>query len=1027
MPPAAARLSARLARAVAPLDIAKVAVLALIYLAAAKASLLLAIPPGYATAVWPPSGIALAALLLYGVRLWPGVWLGAALANVGVDQSVPLAGAIATGNTLEALCAWWLIGRLIGLPVRFAHPESVFRFAAAIVASSVVAAAIGVAALYASGTITSGAVLANGYTWWQGDTTGMMVLAPFLLAWLRRDGSPAGYPHTGELVIFTGLLSVTLIAVFAFAGDTSPDIARALTFLLIPFMAWAGSRFEERTVTAAILGVAAVAIVSTIHGHGPFPLASQNESLLLLQAFTSTVALMGLVLCALTQQRADSDTSLKQTRDRLEATVQERTMQLERKNRELATDIAQKQQLADILQRREAQLAEAQALTHVGSWSWDIESGRVAWSDELYRIYGVAPDAFEPSFEGYISAVHPDDRPRVMAAIDLALTRQQPWNLTERIIRPDGSIRVLKSLGKATADATGRTVGMHGVCLDYTETGRLEQIQAVHLEVAAMLVQAASWQEGVLSALSIVCGRLGWAVGAMWRVDEEAGCLRHACAWCPPTAQVSAFVELSQKMSFVPGRGLPGRTWEQRQPVWIEDVVNDANFPRASAAAQAGLHAAFALPLMAGGQVIGVMEFFSAEVRKPDQELLRMLIALASQLGEYIFRNQSQARVEALEEAGRQTREFLAMLGHELRNPLAPIRNAVSAMQAHPLADQALRPSMGIIDRQVTHLSRLVDDLLDVSRVTSGKIELRQEALDLRSVVARAIEASRALIDERGHTLQADMPEEAIEVMGDLIRLSQVLQNLLNNAAKFTPPGGRIELRLERKDGAALLGVRDSGIGIPSQLLSKVFGLFVQGDRGLDRTEGGLGIGLTLVREIVLLHGGRVLATSDGPGRGAHFVVHLPLLQTVGSTQQPPTPAEHATTGDEPSRRSATGSRTVPRRVLVVDDNADAADSMASLLRLHGHEAWTAYDAASALALGSEHRPDVVLLDIGLPGMSGYDVALKLRELPALRDALIIAVTGYGQPEDRRRSREVGFDHHLIKPVDIDALRRLME
>ncbi|HEV2855762.1 MAG TPA: PAS domain S-box protein [Thermoanaerobaculia bacterium] len=371
-------------------------------------------------------------------------------------------------------------------------------------------------------------------------------------------------------------------------------------------------------------------------------------------------------------------------------------------------------------------------------------------------------------------------------------------------------------------------------------------------------------------------------------------------------------------------------------------------------------------------------------------------------------------RIEALEHAERQMNEFLAMLGHELRNPLAPIRNAVAMIQTSELSESNLRWASDVIDRQVTHLARLVDDLLDVSRITSGKISLRKEPTALAPLVTATAEASRPLIEARKHTLETVIPGEPLLVEGDPTRLSQIVMNLLNNAAKYTPEGGHIRLAVEKDGEQVLIRVRDTGIGIPEDLLPKVFNLFAQGERALDRTEGGLGIGLTLVRQLVQMHGGSVEAHSEGLGRGSEFVIRLPLFAAPPSSEHPSL--------QDTERSLPSGSR----RVLVVDDNRDSVESMALLLQIWGHEIRTAYDGPEALAVAAEYRPDVVLLDIGLPGMNGYEVAQRLRELPRLERAVIVAVTGYGQESDRQRARRAGFDRHLVKPVDPAALQNLL-
>jgi PAS domain S-box-containing protein len=371
---------------------------------------------------------------------------------------------------------------------------------------------------------------------------------------------------------------------------------------------------------------------------------------------------------------------------------------------------------------------------------------------------------------------------------------------------------------------------------------------------------------------------------------------------------------------------------------------------------------------------------------------------------------------EALAEANRRKDEFLAMLAHELRNPLAPIRNAVQILRIQGSTDPNLLWARDIIDRNVSQMVRLVDDLLDVSRITRGKIRLQMEPLDMAAVVEQAVEISRPLIDARRHRLSVSMPDEPIQVLGDGARLAQVAANLLNNAAKYTDEGGQIWLTLKSEGQQAVLRVRDTGVGLPQEMREEVFGLFTQVDRSSDRAQGGLGIGLTLVRRLVEMHGGRVEAFSEGPGRGSEFVVWLPILAEL--PKQPRDPAKS-------NSRPQSAGRT-QRKILAVDDNIDAANTMAMLLRILGHDVRTAHDGASAIESAQVWRPDIVLLDIGLPGMDGYEVARRLRAIAELGGCVLVAVTGYGQEEDRRRSANAGFDHHLVKPVDPQALTGLL-
>ncbi|MEO5617902.1 MAG: response regulator [Candidatus Eisenbacteria bacterium] len=371
---------------------------------------------------------------------------------------------------------------------------------------------------------------------------------------------------------------------------------------------------------------------------------------------------------------------------------------------------------------------------------------------------------------------------------------------------------------------------------------------------------------------------------------------------------------------------------------------------------------------------------------------------------------------EALREAGRHKDEFLAMLAHELRNPLAPIRNAVNVLQLlGPVDLDATRLEWvrSLIGRQVDQLSRLVDDLLDVSRISRGKISLQKEPVELAAIVERAIETSRPLIDEREHELSVVLPPEPVLLDADLARLAQALGNLLNNAAKYTEDGGRIQLTASRANDRMVFQVTDNGVGIPPSILPYVFDLFTQGDRALDRSQGGLGIGLALVKNIVELHGGQVEARSAGAGQGSTFYLRLPA---------PASPAAAETVVEQ----RAPASRGPARRVLVVDDNIDSAESMAMLLRLEGHQTHTALDGAAALAATEEFQPDLILLDIGLPNLDGYAVARRLRGMRSMDRTVLVAMTGYGLERDQRRSREAGFDHHMIKPLDVAVLRQVL-
>ncbi len=372
--------------------------------------------------------------------------------------------------------------------------------------------------------------------------------------------------------------------------------------------------------------------------------------------------------------------------------------------------------------------------------------------------------------------------------------------------------------------------------------------------------------------------------------------------------------------------------------------------------------------------------------------------------------------LEETRQAVEQRDQFLAMLAHELRNPLSPIRNALQILKQPDVHGPVVDQARDMAERQVQHMARLLDDLLDVSRVSRGKIQLRKETVDVGAVARNTAEAVRPLFVARGHELTAAWSPEPLLVHGDPTRLEQVLTNLLNNACKYTDPGGRISLSVERGGDEVVLRVRDNGIGIPAEKLPKIFDLFVQAERRLDRSQGGIGVGLTLVRKLVELHGGTVEARSDGPGQGSEFAVRLPACAE-------PTVRDGHEGDDEAADPTARASC----RVLVVDDNVDAADSLGMLLRLSGQQVRVAYDGPTALALAPEFQPEVVILDLGMPSMDGFAVARRLRSQPGFGKALLIALTGWGNEEAKRRSQEAGFDYHLVKPADPRQLQALLE
>jgi signal transduction histidine kinase/DNA-binding response OmpR family regulator len=510
---------------------------------------------------------------------------------------------------------------------------------------------------------------------------------------------------------------------------------------------------------------------------------------------------------------------------------------------------------------------------------------------------------------------------------------------------------------------------------------------------------------GDFGAVTVVADRLDdWKTLVAWDDPTTGSCIRASLARAdldPVLGDLIHRVLSSGHTILMPDRS-SHLVDDNGTPVG-EYAIQDIRFPARSL---------MILPLEARGRVLGALTLATGP---SDRQFGAGDLSLAEDLAGRAAIAIDNARLyRDIQEDDRRKNEFLAMLAHELRNPLAPIRNSVKILQESGIEDAELGWASDVIARQVEQMVRLVDDLLDISRITGGKIQLRMEPVDVAQIVSLALETSRPLIESRNHALTVELPNEPVWVKADQARFSQVLSNVLNNAAKYTADGGQILLTVGCEGEEAVFRVRDTGIGIPSEMLSEVFDLFTQVDRSLDRSQGGLGIGLTLVRRLVDLHGGVVQALSEGPGRGSEFILRIPAI------------AEVKPESGEPLRRDLR-ERSSPCRILIVDDNADSAKSLARLLQLSGHEVSMAHDGPAALHQFEVNEPAFVLLDIGLPGMDGYEVARSIRERPDSGRIVLVALTGYGREEDRRKSREAGFDHHLVKPVEFETVLSLLE
>jgi PAS domain S-box-containing protein len=454
--------------------------------------------------------------------------------------------------------------------------------------------------------------------------------------------------------------------------------------------------------------------------------------------------------------------------------------------------------------------------------------------------------------------------------------------------------------------------------------------------------------------------------------------------------------------------------FRQRKRVVVRDVRESALIAGSAdfgMYVRAGIRSVQSTPLVTrSGRLVGMISTHWSEPHEPGERDLQNFDILARQATDLLERARAEV---ALKEADRRKDEFLATLAHELRNPLSPVRHSLEIMKHGPADPEVVEQALRTMDRQVAQMERLIDDLLDIARITNNRLELRKQTIPLASVVQDAVDAVRPLAQSLRHEIEVSLPPHPIEISGDPARLAQVFGNLLNNACKYTPAGGRIVLDARRRGRDAVVSIKDNGIGIPRDKMTHIFEIFSQLDKSLERAQGGLGIGLSLSKQLVEMHGGTIEAHSEGLGKGSEFVVRLPIES----------PAEPA---DSPSPAEKRAASSALRRVLVVDDNRDGAESLAKLLSLSGHETRIAFDGVEAIAAAEEFRPHVILLDIGMPRMNGFEACRRIREQPWGSDVAMIALTGWGQEEDRRKSRDSGFDGHLVKPVNHAALMTLV-
>ena len=630
----------------------------------------------------------------------------------------------------------------------------------------------------------------------------------------------------------------------------------------------------------------------------------------------------------------------------------------------------------------------------------------------------VLTDVMMPHVDGFgvLRALRGDERTRAIPVILLSARAGEESRVEglqagadDYLVKPFGAREMLARVASHLQLAQLRRES--GERLD----ARLKELEAAnaHLDKAAerlrllwdaaaimLSTDNADWM--VRSLFAKVSEHLGTDAYFNFLVSPAGDCLQLvSCAGVSDkTARSIQRIEL--------GQAICGTVALQRRPI-VATHIQSSDDPKVQLVKSFGIRSYACNPLIAENRLIGTLSFASRtrDSFEPDE------IAFLETLCQYITMAYERLRLlERLREADRRKDEFIAMLAHELRNPLFPVRNALQLLRLADGKRDVIEAARGVMERQVAQMVRLVDDLLDVARITRGKLELRRERVELAVLVNHAVEAGRPLIEQLTHTLEIHLPSEPVYLDADAVRLTQVILNLLNNAAKYTEPGGHITLTATREEGEVAVAVRDTGIGIPADMLPNVFDIFTQVEPPADRSQGGLGLGLTLVKHLAELHGGSVEASSDGTGRGSTFTVRLPIAQGAAASVD--------------AAASQAVASLPGHRILIVDDNRDGANSLAMVLRMLGNHVHITYDGIAAIIAAEAFRPNLMLLDIGLPRMDGHEVCRRIREQPWGRDIVLVAVTGWGQEEDRRRSLESGFDHHLVKPVNPADLEKLL-
>jgi PAS domain S-box-containing protein len=921
-----------------------VIVVTLIYLGAARLGLSLAFLHASVSPVWPPTGVAIAAVLWLGYRISPAILVGAFLANLATGVPVATAGGIAFGNTLEAVSAAYLLRRYVGSGNLFNRAQDVWKFALiAGLVSPALSATIGDASLCLGGAADWSNFGKLWLTWWLGDGSGALVLTPFLLAWLERRSEHWTAHRLAEAALL--LVSLSGVALIVFGGFIPTTVAHyPLGHLTIPILLWAAFRFGTRGAATAIVLLSGIATWGTTRGFGPFAEGDLNESLLLLQVFVVAVAITALVLAAVVTEhkRAQSELSF----------------------------------LASIVESTDDAV--------IGK---TLEGTLVSWNEGAEQVFGYAArEIIGRSISVLIPSDRTDELPYILETVGQG--NHIEFFETQRL-RKDGTPIDVSLTISPIKTRSGEVIGASTIARDITERKRA---QMEILESEARL------------RLALDAGKMG-----RWDYDIE-------------TQEVKWSTNLEIMHGLDPGT-FGGTFDDYLRDVHPEDHERVTQTIVNSLAQSAEHHVEYRIIWPDGSVhwVSGTGRVVTDATGRPLRMtgICRDITArkqAEAELEDLLMREQA-ARADA-ETANRAKDEFLALVSHELRTPLNAIVGWVDILLKNLAADDFAAHALEVIKRNADLQVRIIEDILDVSRIIAGKLQLEVRPLEMTGIIQAAVAAVQPAADAKSVRLRTALSASADPVSGDGHRLQQVVWNLLSNAIKFTPAGGDVEVRLEQLDSNARILVTDTGEGIASEFLPHIFDRFRQADSSRTRRHGGLGLGLAIVRHLVELHGGNVEAFSEGRGHGARFVVTLPCAASI------------AASGSEQRDRSSDNANTPLRgvRILVVDDDGDSREVLATLLSLQGAETKLAATVREALTVWDDWNPDVLVSDIGLPIEDGYDLirAVRMREANAGLHVPAIALTGYAGVDDGERALSEGYELHLAKPVDPKQLISLI-